>query len=110
MENTQLEPPYRQGDVLIVSAKIPAKVSAVPFDARGIVLAEGEATGHAHTIVDESVEFLTTETEERFLRVLAEGGVLLTHQEHPSVLIPPGEYQVVGQREYSPEMIRRVAD
>jgi hypothetical protein len=39
----------RQGDVLVASIdEVPAKTSAVPKEAGRVVLAHGEATGHAH--------------------------------------------------------------
>ena len=34
----------------------------------------------------------------------------LTHQEHGTIVIPPGDYESIIQREYSPEAIRRVID
>jgi hypothetical protein len=66
------------------------------------VLALGEATGHAHAIADPGVVLVETELQERFLQVLAAGGVLLRHEEHHPVLLPPGAYQVRRQREYLP--------
>jgi hypothetical protein len=74
-----------------------------------VVLAYGESTGHAHAIAEDEAEMLQTE-EARFLRVLAEGGVSLIHEEHATITVPPGEYEVVLQREYTPEAIRRVSD
>lgn len=101
---------YRQGDVLIVAVKaIPSKLRAIPRNGR-IVLAEGEATGHAHVITDEEAALYGTDLAERYLSVLAEGGVLLTHEEHDAILIPLGTYQVIRQREYAPEGERQVAD
>jgi hypothetical protein len=45
---------YRQGDVLIVPIeKLPADLEPVAREGRSIVLARGEATGHAHVITDE---------------------------------------------------------
>ncbi|OGT54434.1 MAG: hypothetical protein A3E01_02990 [Gammaproteobacteria bacterium RIFCSPHIGHO2_12_FULL_63_22] len=37
-------------------------------------------------------------------------GVALDHEEHTRIVIPPGDYRIVQQREYSPEAIRNVAD
>ena len=39
-------------------------------------------------------------TEARFLRVLAEAGVLLRHEEHATIVVSPGVYRLPGQREY----------
>lgn len=35
---------------------------------------------------------------------------VLTHQEHGPIALAPGSYEVIRQREYSPEAIRNVAD
>lgn len=43
----------RQGDILLVSAKIPHSVTPVQAVQDRYVLAEGEATGHAHCVVSE---------------------------------------------------------
>ena len=102
---------YRQGDVLLVAAKAPKGAAAVKRTKRGLVLAEGEATGHAHVITDESAELVTAdEAAELYLLVHGTKAVPLTHDEHDTILVPPGTYRVVRQREYSPEEIRRVAD
>ena len=104
---------YRQGDVLV------RQVSAIPSDAVSvnnetrIVLAYGEVTGHAHAIVvDEAQEMTFSEAGgvvRRFLKVF-ERGASLKHEEHSTIPLPPGLYEIVQQREYSPEEIRNVAD
>ena len=102
---------YRQGDVLLVAVPaIPQDARPLPRDRGRIVLALGEATGHAHAIADPRAALVETELEERFLHVLAEGGVLLCHEEHDSVRLPQGAYQVCRQREYVPGDWRVVAD
>jgi hypothetical protein len=101
----------RQGDVLLVRvASIPDGARRVKRRRGRLVLAAGEAAGHAHEIVAADAELLEAGRGERFLRVLAEGGVALTHEDHAAVLVPPGDYQVVRQREYVPGSSRRVLD
>ncbi len=52
-----------------------------------------------------------TETEdERFLKIMAGGGVDLKHEEHGAIHLAPGNYKVVRQREYSMEDVRFVRD
>jgi len=102
---------YRQGDVLIERV-VESSLSGtdIPRESGRIVLAHGEATGHAHAIADDNAMFFEVpERKERFLRVL-KGGVALKHEEHREVKIPAGLYRVTRQREYSPEAIRNVAD
>jgi len=103
----------RQGDVLLVPVEqVPAE--ARKHDARRIVLAEGEVTGHHHVLEGDKLEELLlpgdiAEIEQRFVRVLDEAASL-THDEHSTLDVPPGDYEVRIQREYSPEEVRRVVD
>lgn len=107
-----MNPIYRQGDVVLIRTDtIPDHGTTVAREHGRLVLQHGEVTGHAHAIHDTDVELLTHEQlEDRFLRVLADGGVDLLHEEHAPVHLPKGDYIVRIQREYSPEAIRRVAD
>ena len=99
---------YRQGDVLLV------RVGSIPEGAKArdrngpLVLAHGEATGHAHTIAEPTARLLDHE-QATYLEV-ADALAMLTHQEHAAIAIPAGVYEVRRQREYSPEAIRNVAD
>ena len=109
MNNPKL---IRQGDVLLVRVdRIPAGVRPVAREGGRLVLAAGEATGHAHAVLESGALLLEDDLEERFLQVLEEGGVTLTHEEHAAVRVPPGEYEVRRQREYVPlEVPQRVLD
>ena len=94
---------YRHGDLLIVSVnEIPKEVEAK----EGLVLAYGEVTGHAHRM--DIGDLFETKDGKLYLR-LKEAGKL-THEEHKKIDLPKGNYQVIRQREYSPERIRQVAD
>jgi hypothetical protein len=101
----------RQGDILIKRiGKLPRGLKLVPEDRGRVILAYGEVTGHAH-VVEGEVEFLAADRKEmegRFLRVLSESQVV--HDEHSTITLPPGEYEIERQREYQPEAIRTVAD
>ena len=108
-------PTIRQGDVLLIPVdRMPAKkrTKTIRPDARGIVLAEGEVTGHYHAIADApDAEFLeTVDTIDRFLRLRSAG--TLTHQEHAAIDVMPGAYKVVIHREYDELTMepRRVLD
>ena len=101
---------YRQGDVLVRGvAKIPANAKPAVKDNGRVILAYGEVTGHCHAIHDRVTMFRADEGLGTWLQV-AEGGADLVHEEHATIAIPPGNYQVVIQREYSPEAIHNVAD
>lgn len=109
---------YQHGDVIIRSVtNIPPTATLVPRDNNRVILAYGEVTGHAHAIVAPSDDVVLTEIipltdqeemRERFLQIDRE--VALTHEEHATIMLPPGKYSVTIQREYHPERIMYVAD
>ena len=105
---------YQQGDVLVIAIdKIPAKTKPVKMAARGWVLAEGEATGHAHVIAEpELVEMREAEDGTIYVRVKGEAPVDLRHEEHDVQHIAPGEYKIGKVREVDPfsEEIHEVRD
>jgi hypothetical protein len=96
---------YRQGDVLLIAVDdIPGRAVPVPRDQGEIVLAYGEVTGHRHAIADPHAELLALpgeEIERRFLRIVGERA-RLRHEEHDTITLSPGSYQVARQREYVP--------
>src|SRR4051812_7375992 len=99
---------FRQGDVLIKQvAKLPATAAAVKNEGR-TVLAYGEVTGHAHAIAPgEAQEFTMADTAgvvRRFLSVASAATV--KHEEHAAIALPPGIFEIIQQREYTPESIR----
>lgn len=100
---------FRQGDVLICKALTPKpkEASTVPRDNKRIILAYGELTGHAHAIEDEEAT-LWEFGGRRWL--ITEESVSLNHEEHSTINIPKGEWEVIQQQEYTPAAIRNVAD
>lgn len=99
----------RQGDVLLVPATIPETATKIRKDKRrGIVLAEGEATGHAHTIASRAATAYRGGNGDLFV-VLAQTAKV-QHQEHEAVELQPGTYRVVRQREWNAGEARRVID
>jgi hypothetical protein len=102
----------RQGDVLVIEAtEVPKNLTEIGRDNGRVVLAYGEVTGHSHAIDDlEATLFSAPDTADRFLRIIAASGVGLVHEEHATITLPPGDYVVRIQREYTPEAIRNVAD
>ena len=104
---------FRQGDVLLVRiGDLPADAApcTVPGD---VVLAYGEVTGHAHRLDPTTVKPFAkggswSPTAERFIQAME--GAQLTHEEHATIALPPGNYRVVQQREYHPEELRNVSD
>lgn len=101
---------YRQGDVLVVEMReIPFTAKIIEKDKGRVILAYGKVTGHCHAIHNRATMFRADEGIGTWLQV-ADGGADLVHEEHSTIALPPGNYQVVIQREYSPEAIRNVQD
>ena len=99
---------YRQGDVLFKEVKeIPEGGKARKS---GRIL-EGEATGHIHRVAEAQLaeaEVLDCGVG-LFMRVTGDS-VSIVHEEHNPICLPAGNYEIVRQREYSPEEIRNVQD
>lgn len=119
----------RQGDVLLQRIDGASAGAEIPRDAgKRIVLAHGEATGHAHVVLDRRASLHELEREDRtpvgdavwsnLVGLLkAPKGATLKHDcpgqakpDHESIPLPPGEYAVIQQMQYTPEEIRAVAD
>lgn len=107
---------YRQGDVLVLPVSeddVPTVIKNSPPEPRDgrarIVLAFGEATGHAHAITAPGELFRGASPLDPDYLHLPHGGRLL-HEEHESIALPAGWYRVIRQREYTPGEIRAVAD
>jgi hypothetical protein len=101
---------YRQGDVLIVPVEsMPEQLDPVGHEDGRVVLAHGEVTGHAHTIRAEGAAlFRDPKRLDIFMRVSGGAPVALEHPEHDTIMIPPGKYQIVRQREYAPGPVRHI--
>lgn len=103
---------YRQGDVLLIKIsqeRLMPFQQPVPPAERGVVLAEGEATGHAHTMSAETTtKYSDTATDREW--IVVDTPTLLTHEEHGTIEVAPGMYWVTIQREYTPQGVRDVID
>lgn len=106
----------RQGDVLVRQVTTRQRHGRDLREEGRIILAHGEVTGHCHEVVavdsDTGVmppaAFFEEPDGRRFL--IVDRPCALTHQEHGTIALTPGCYEVVRQREYSPEAVRNVAD
>jgi len=93
---------------MIVSVDaIPPDAKPVARSSRGVVLAEGEVTGHAHRIPSRHAKLMRTELDVRYLRVTGPAPVALLHEEHSPVKLPPGNYRVTIHTEYQPGALPR---
>lgn len=100
---------YRQGDVLIIPTdRVPERgAKEIQTTKERVVLAYGEVTGHAHAFYNSRVKLFHDAALERAytgtigLLVVKDGKAELRHEEHHTIEIPAGTYEVRRQREYS---------
>lgn len=123
-------------EVNFANPQLSATLKELPKDGDRVILAYGEVTGHAHAFAPDagvklyrdeksgrvinwdetrtrpvSLQELTRDpTLRRFLKVSDDDGATLLHEEHAPIQIPKGLYEIIIQREYHPEKIRRVED
>lgn len=97
----------RQGDIMLIKRQaIPAEAVEQKNDNR-VVLAWGEATGHAHAIP--TTHATAYEWKGNTLVKVKPDGKLV-HEEHTAIPLDPGAYELRRQVEYTPERLRQVAD
>ena len=90
---------YRQGDLLF------KKIDSLPKRKRKLdtdIIVRGEATGHAHALVNGEIytSIVATIGPVNFLK--AKKGAKVVHDEHETIELESGFYEVVRQREYDP--------
>lgn len=101
---------YRQGDVFLtrVADHEITRMRRLRRSAGRLVLARGEATGHAHAVASDQAELYGGPEGRRFLRLVEPAR--LEHEEHAPINLPAGLYEVKRQREYSPGGMGLVSD
>lgn len=89
----------RQGDILLVPVNV--ELSPRAERVKSLVLAEGEITGHNHTLTAEAGIIHWQD----FVVVQGDAPGILQHPDHdphPAPVVPPGVvFRVVHQREYT---------
>ena len=120
---------YQQGDVIIRKLEEPIKETWQDYDGKSsssldksdrwnqasrTVIAEGEATGHAHAFNmtnNPGVDITLWHRISSYGRKVGGGSTpgamrikggdaVLTHEEHNAITIPPGEYEITQVREF----------
>lgn len=83
---------YRHGDVLLSTiSELPS--SAIPIQSK--IVADGEATGHSHSLNGMAQIYATETTRYIVVNELT----MLTHQEHKTIPLKQGIYEIKIQRE-----------
>ena len=98
---------YRHGDLLIKEVKKTA--GKLVKHTGSFVLAEGTRTGHHHTLTGKGFKVRET-ADNRYLEI--KSPTRLTHQEHDTITIKPGNYVIEHEREFDYELqeARQVMD
>lgn len=121
MPPTVIRIPGRQGDILLVRVnQLPPNLTARKRTPRGVVIAEGEATGHAHTLsAPTTIHYDAPNAASAAQQLLADVGLRvelteanapsfvevtdgdrLSHDEHGGIPIAPGAYVAIRQIEW----------
>lgn len=88
-----------QGDVFFIKTSvIPEEATKLNRRLGGYIIAEGEATGHAHVIEDD----IELYEKEGVLFIKAAKEIAVRHEEHLPVILSPGIWKVGIIREYDP--------
>lgn len=103
-----------QGDVLIRQIdKLPDGLQEAKPEGGYHIVTHSE-TGHHHVVLERQAQMLIDRTNEfiAYLRVNepCELKHLREHDTHESIEFPPGNYEIIRQRESAPQGWRRAAD
>ena len=93
---------YRQGDVALKQLhRLPKGLKKLET----LIVAQGEATGHHHKLVADRPETQIAIMEDiqgkKYIQIIG-GQARLTHQEHDTIILQPGIFEVGIEREYDP--------
>jgi hypothetical protein len=103
--------PSRQGDVLILPVDaLPEGLAPAAKDPRGVVLAEGESSGHFHRLFGTGAKlFQRAGSTQRFVSVGHGGAIRVLGDEsrHAPVKVAPGAYECRTQRSWTSENASR---
>ncbi len=108
---------YYQGDVLfrLVTVQKLEHASVVKSDHGKYVIARGEKTGHTHVVMADRATLYQGFFNKTGMGVYDGGGsenltilhtdkgAVVTHDEHPALELPAGDWEVVMQRQYVPQ-------
>lgn len=109
-ENIMMKKQLQQGDTLYKKIEfLPDGIKEVKRKNGAIIIAEGEATGHAHRIFD--VEAMFFEKDGKFY-LKNEKSVTVKHEEHNPITIDPGIWEIgqVREKDWITGMVRKVID
>lgn len=98
----------RHGDIMLRPVEPPKALGERSEPGEKLVLATGEATGHAHVLHGLAIAHAPVQRGRALVELLEPGE--LRHEEHKTIVVPAGWYEVIRQRVYEPVSPRYVAD
>ncbi len=120
MKTKKIRGLVRQGDVLLMPVdKLPAGLDPAPPDPRGMVVAEGESSGHTHQLFGRGAKLLRRSLGmQRFAFVGRDGAEMRIVgggsdgvDRHTPIRLAPGAYEIRVQRSWTAEHAsRKVSD
>ena len=97
---------YRHGDVIIkaITKREYNEIMEASPAKNDYVVAYGEATGHHHALQAKTgtAQVLVNSDNQQAVAFSVKQDTKLTHEEHNTIEIPKGYYQVEFEREYNP--------
>ena len=108
----------RQGDVIFIPTTTKPETRPLPPDARGMVVAEGEFSGHHHAITGDAALMAFADTSGQMFaevgpggaRVEVVGGGTAEFPRHTPISLEPGMYRITVQQTWTSGRAQRVAD
>lgn len=98
---------FRHGDILLKEIKFLPKGLK---DTKSRVVAEGTVTGHKHRFKEVTVKVLRSSDNKIFVSNPLKQAHLI-HEEHDTIIISKGYYEIIEQQEYDLlEGVRKVLD
>jgi hypothetical protein len=104
-----------QGDISIIEiseSELPKNLTFKVFPKEGLVVAEGETTGHKHKILAEPEALIEFAQDERGFYIKTKNqGAQIVHEEHGTQIFEPRKIFFVGRQwEYNELNDRKVQD
>lgn len=100
---------WRQGDVVLREVTALPPGATLRNDKGDVVLKHGSATGHSHKFKSNSGARVFQHGDTEYLEVTKKTASLV-HEEHDTIKMPKGVYEIIQQREYRLKEVRAVID
>lgn len=100
---------YRQGDFLFIPVATSPEGEPEQRVNDKLIIGYGEATGHNHATIAVNASITRSTDGVRWFTVI-DAPVDVTHNEHATITIPAGVYEIRQERTYHAGKVQRVTD